>query len=218
MLELTDLQARVLGALIEKSRTTPDYYPMTINALTAACNQASNRQPVTSYSEEDVAEAMHSLRARGVARSVRTARSRIMKHRHDLEKALVLQIPSTSLLAVLLLRGPQTVGELKARTARYHGFDDLDTVETSLEKLAEDDPPLVQRLPRQPGHKEARWVQLLTAHSPQTGSPQPTAPSPASDVALDPGPTVAPPAPRDLEDRVALLESRVEDLERHLGL
>lgn len=216
MLELTDLQARVLGALIEKSRTTPDYYPMTINALTAACNQASNRWPVTSYSEEDVAEAMNSLRARGVARSVRTARSRIMKHRHDLEKALVLQIPSTSLLAVLLLRGPQTVGELKARTARYHGFDDLDTVETSLEKLAEDDPPLVQRLPRQPGHKEARWVQLLTAHSPQTGSPQPTSPSP--DVALDPGPTVAAPAPRDLEDRVALLESRVEDLERHLGL
>ena len=207
MLDLTAIEARVLGVLVEKSRTTPDYYPMTLNGLTSACNQASNRDPVTSYSEDDVSRAMRSLRERKVARSVRTARSRIMKHQHDLEAALVLQIPSTSLLAVLLLRGPQTIGELRTRTERYHPFDSLDAVEATLQAMADDDPPLVVRLARRPGQKEARWIHLLVAESTEPESSVEPAPTPAPQLETP-----------DLEARVSSLEARVQELENQLGL
>lgn len=207
MLELSAIEARVLGALVEKSKTTPDYYPLTLNALTAACNQSSNRDPVTTYTEEQVEAAMRDLRERKLARSVRTSRSRIMKHQHDLEQALVLDGAAVSVLAVLLLRGPQTVGELRTRTERYHDFAGLDEVEATLTSLAADDPPLVRRLDRQPGQKEARWTHLL-------GSAEPDAPPVAA--APDPAPIEVDAAP--WEARLAALERRVAELEQQLGL
>lgn len=207
MLELSAIEARVLGALVEKSKTTPDYYPLTLNALTAACNQSSNRDPVTSYTEEQVEAAMRDLRERKLARSVRTSRSRIMKHQHDLEQALVLDGAAVSVLAVLLLRGPQTVGELRTRTERYHDFAGLDEVEATLTSLAADDPPLVRRLDRQPGQKEARWTHLLSGAEPD---------APPVAAAPDPAPIEVDAAP--WEARLAALERRVAELEQQLGL
>ena len=193
----------MLGSLIEKSRTTPDYYPMTVNGLTAACNQTSNRDPVTTYSEEEILDALASLRGKDLTRSVRTARSRIMKHQHDLENALVLKVPATSLLAVLLLRGSQTVGELRTRTERYCEFTSLAAVEETLTALADEDPALVARLDRRPGQKEARWTQLITSETSGLDHPQP--------VATDPQES-------DLAARVSALETRVAELERELGV
>ena len=210
MLDLTAIEARVLGALVEKSRTTPDYYPMTLNALTAACNQSSNRQPVTAFTEDEVEDAMRALRDRDVAKSVRTSRSRIMKHQHNVENLLVIDEAATALLAVLLLRGPQTAGELRTRTDRYDAFESLDEVEASLRTMAVDDPPLVVRLDRQRGQKEARWAQLLTAERPEPGDQAP--PIPASSV-RNSGETIS-----DMKARLAELELRVADLERQLGL
>ena len=210
MLDLTAIEARVLGALVEKSRTTPDYYPMTLNALTAACNQSSNRQPVTAFTEDEVEVAMRALRDRDIAKSVRTSRSRIMKHQHNVEHLLVIDRAASALLAVLLLRGPQTAGELRARTDRYDAFESLDAVETSLRPMAVDDPPLVVRLDRQRGQKEARWAQLLTADRPEPGDQPP--PIPASSVRGS-GETIT-----DMKARLVELESRVTDLERQLGL
>lgn len=208
MLELTAIEARVLGSLVEKSKTTPDYYPMTLNALRSACNQSSNRDPVSRYTEEQVEQAVRSLRERKLARSVRTSRSRIMKHQHDLENALVLDAASVSLLAVLMLRGPQTVGELRTRSERYHDFADLDEVETALRRLAEDDPPLVRHLDRRPGQKEARWAELLTG-----------AVEEAVEATAEPPAVTRPSAPEpDLEARLTALERRVEELEGQLGL
>lgn len=206
MLELSALEARVLGSLIEKSQTTPDYYPMTLNALTSACNQSSNREPVTTYSPGDVEDAMRSLREKDVARSVRTSGSRAMKHRHDIENRLVIDGPSAALLAVLMLRGPQTVGELRTRTERYHDFTDLDAVEHALATMADDDPALVRQLPRQPGQKEARWIQLLTDGDVQKPAIQQSAPA---------APASAEPA---LEQRVSDLERRLTEIEQQLGL
>ena len=210
MLDLTAIEARVLGALVEKSRTTPDYYPMTLNALTAACNQSSNRQPVTAFTEDEVEDAMRALRDRDVAKSVRTSRSRIMKHQHNVENLLVIDEAASALLAVLLLRGPQTAGELRTRTDRYDAFESLDGVEASLRTMAVDDPPLVVRLDRQRGQKEARWAQLLTAERPEPGDQPP--PIPASTV-RNSGETIS-----DMKARLAELELRVADLERQLGL
>jgi len=205
MMDLTTVEARVLGALVEKSRTTPDYYPMTLNALTAACNQSSNRDPVTAFTEVEIDDAMRSLRDRNAARSVRTSRSRIMKHQHDLENLLVIERAASSLLAVLLLRGPQTVGELRMRTERYHDFESLDAVEVSLRVMAADDPALVRRLDRQPGQKETRWVELLTAKAPEA-VPE-IRPTSATAFAQLP----------DLATRVEALEARVTELEQQLG-
>ena len=209
MLELSASQARVLGALIEKSRTTPDYYPMTLNALRSACNQSSNRDPVTAYTEDEVADAMRVLRDKDVARSVRTSGSRMMKHRHDIENALIIDIPTSSLLAVLLLRGPQTLGELRTRTERYHDFGDIDEVETTLRSMAADDPPLVVLLDRQPGQKEARWTQLLVA----AGEAMPIA-----HAATPPAREPAAQSATALETRITALETRIANLEGQLGL
>lgn len=205
MLELTAVEARTLGALVEKSRTTPDYYPMTLNALTSACNQSSNRDPVTSYSESEVEDAMGALRDRNAGKSVRTARSRIMKHRHCLEDVLVIDEAASALLAVLLLRGPQTIGELRTRTDRYVEFESLGSVEDALRTMATDDPALVQRLDRQPGQKEARWIQLLTADVDE--APVATQPVRPSRSTTD-----------GLAERVEELEARVSEIEQQLEL
>lgn len=158
-MQRTPVEIRILGCLVEKHLTTPDNYPLSTNALVAACNQRSNRDPVVDYDERTVDTAMMELRADGLARTVTGGRAN--KHRHVLDEALGLDERALALLGVLMLRGPQTVGELRIRTERAATFIDLDEVEATLAALAARDQPLVRRLERRPGQKEPRWVHLL---------------------------------------------------------
>ena len=153
------VEIRVLGCLIEKQRTTPDVYPLTLNALRLACNQATNRDPVVDYDEHTIHEALHRLHHRGWARLTSGAGSRTVKYRHLLDDALGLDPEQLAVLAVLLLRGPQTPGELKQRSERLHPFATLAEVEDALAALIERE--LVVRLERRPGQKEERYLQLL---------------------------------------------------------
>src|SRR5947208_10612240 len=158
---LTPEELRVVSCLVEKQFTTPDSYPLTENAVVAACNQLSNRNPVVDYDHNAVRVTLTALRQRGFARVIHTPGARVPKHRQILDDALGLSRGEVSLLAVLALRGPQTVGELRTRTERMHDFASLSEVEEALEGLAARDEPLVARLERQPGQKEARYAQLL---------------------------------------------------------
>lgn len=157
---LSPEEARVLGVLIEKALTTPDYYPLTLNALVTACNQKSNRYPVVDYDDATVHDAAESLQRRGLVRMLRDARS--TKYRHLIEEKLDLLPRQTSILGVLLLRGPQTVGEIRTRTTRMFAFEQLEDVERVLRYLMEGESPLVARLPLRPGTKEARYAHLLS--------------------------------------------------------
>jgi hypothetical protein len=159
---LTLAQARVLGALVEKEVTTPDYYPLSLNALINACNQRSNREPVTDLDEEAVRQALHGLEDMKLAGRARGADGRVAKYEHWLGEAFNFSRAETALLCVLLLRGPQTPGELRGRTERLHRFDELTDVAAGLQKLMEREPPLVAVLPRQPGTKESRYAHLLS--------------------------------------------------------
>lgn len=155
-------QARVIGALIEKALTTPQQYPLSANALVAACNQSTNRAPVVSYREEEVLGVLEELRALRLVRFVLPSHGRsVVRYRHVLDEVLGADARQLSLLGVLLLRGPQTVGELRARTDRMADFGSAAEVEHDLERMAAGDPRLVRRLARQPGQKEDRWVQVL---------------------------------------------------------
>src|SRR5215469_3971897 len=159
---LTDTEARVLGALVEKDITTPDYYPLSLNALVNACNQKSNRDPVMSLNEDAVRQALHSLNEKGLAGNATGAGdSRVPKFEHRMQEAFNLTRPETALLCVLLLRGPQTPGELRGRAERLHRFEDLTDVQSTLQKLMTREEPLTKVLPRQPGTKEARYAHLL---------------------------------------------------------
>ncbi len=158
---LTAAQARVLGALIEKEVTTPDYYPLSLNALINACNQRSNREPVMNLDEDDVRQALHGLEDKRLAGRARSADGRVTKYEHWLGEAFNFSRAETALLCVLLLRGPQTPGELRGRTERLHQFDELGDVLAGLQKLMEREPVLAAVLPRQPGMKEARYAHLL---------------------------------------------------------
>jgi uncharacterized protein YceH (UPF0502 family) len=201
---LSTEEARVLGCLIEKELTTPDYYPLTMNALVTACNQSSNREPVVEFDEGTVHTAMQGLRAKELARSVKAVKSRALKHRHDLDTTLRLDVPERSVLAIMLLRGPQTVGELRTRTDRYHEFESLEAVEAALRNLSAETPRLAERLERRPGQKEARWRQLLC--DAQTQAPVVMAP------------THTPEDHTDLAALIAELTARVDRLERELGV
>ena len=154
-------EVRVVGALIEKQVTTPEYYPLTLNALRAACNQLSNREPVVAFDERTVAWALESLRDRKLIRVVSTADGRVPKYRHVLDEALGLKSPEMAVMCVLMLRGAQTVGEIRTRTERLYPFSALSFVETTLEDLMTREVPLVVRLPRQSGQKESRYAHLL---------------------------------------------------------
>ena len=187
-------ELRVLGCLIEKQRTTPEQYPLTLNALRLACNQSTNRDPVTAYDEETVRTAAQSLGTRGYARLATGPGSRTPKYRQLFQESLDLLPAEVSILAVLMLRGPQTAAELKTRTARLHEINDVAPVLASL-----DEKELVQRLPRQPGRREERWAHLLGE---QPGDHPPDAPAEA---------------PVPLERRLAQLEDRVAELERLLA-
>jgi uncharacterized protein len=219
------VELRVLGSLIEKRRTTPDAYPLSVNSLRLACNQATNRDPVVDLDEHTILEALERLRRRGWTRLASGAGSRARKYRHLFDEALGLADPELALLCVLMLRGPQTPGELKQRTDRLHSFTDLAALEESLDRLI--DRELAARLPRRPGQKEQRYVQLLdggesndeASAQPVTvaSAVQPTA-APAESA---PGTFDARPPADDRTDRlereVAELRERIARLEDLLG-
>lgn len=195
-MDLTAEQGRVLGSLTEKSLSTPQQYPLTLNALVAACNQASNRDPVVHYDEPQVLEALQSLKGLGLVRFVHPSHGRsVVRYRAVIHEVLALDDRAQALLGVLLLRGPQTVGELRSRTERLAAFDSLHDVEAELGRLAERQEPVVRRLTRRPGQKEERWAQQVAAEA--TGlSPVPDSAVPGDDeraavVPLAPPPSIA---------------------------
>ena len=159
---LNEVECRVLGSLVEKEITTPEYYPLSLNALVNACNQKSNRDPEMNLDEAAVRQALHSLDGQSLVRSVSAADSRVTKYEHRLQEAFNFYRHEIAILCVLLLRGPQTPGELRTRAERMHHFDDLNAVQSSLQHLMKREPPLVKILPRQPGTKEARYAHLLS--------------------------------------------------------
>jgi uncharacterized protein YceH (UPF0502 family) len=158
---LSDVEARVLGCLVEKEITTPEYYPLSLNALVNACNQKSNRDPLVHLEEDAVRQALRGLGEQMLARSA-SGDSRVSKYEHRLADAFNFTRPETAIVCELLLRGPQTPGELRSRADRMHPFEDLSVVQSTLRHLMEREPPLVKLLPRQAGNKEARYVHLLS--------------------------------------------------------
>ena len=159
---LSDVEARVLGALVEKEITTPEYYPLSLNALVNACNQKSNRDPVMTLDEDAVRSAIRTLNDIGFTRFASSADSRVGKYEHRLNETFNFHRHEIAILCVLLLRGPQTPGELRTRTERMYAFEDLESVHNALNLLSKREPPLVRVLPRQPGTKESRYVHLLS--------------------------------------------------------
>lgn len=178
MNELNPIQVRVLGCLMEKKETTPDQYPLTLNALRNACNQKSSRFPVTSYTEGEVGHAVRELE--GMKLVVEVWGSRVARYEHRVPQAMLLHSKGIALMATMMLRGPQTPGELKNHCHRLYEFDDLDDLHYALQKLIEHEPPLVMELPRQPGHKEARFAHLLAG--------EPDIPEPARPALVTPPP------------------------------
>ena len=159
---LNEVECRVLGSLIEKEITTPEYYPLSLNALVNACNQKSNRDPIMNLEEAAARQALHSLEGESLVRSVSASDSRVTKYEHRLPEAFNFYRHEVAILCVLLLRGPQPPGELRTRAERMHAFDDLGAVQSSLQHLMKREPPLVKVLPRQPGTKESRYAHLFS--------------------------------------------------------
>jgi hypothetical protein len=201
---LTAAQARVLGALVEKEVTTPDYYPLSLNALMNACNQRSNREPVMDLDEEAVRQALHGLEDLRLAGRARGADSRVTKYEHWLGEAFNFSRAETALLCVLLLRGPQTPGELRGRTERMHRFDEIGDVTGGLQKLMEREPALAALVARLPGSREARYAHLLSGEVEglAVAGPASIAAAPATVAALS----------DEQESRIAQLESTVAEL------
>ncbi|MGA8528529.1 MAG: YceH family protein [Acidobacteriaceae bacterium] len=166
---LTPVQARVLGSLMEKEATTPEYYPLSLNALVNACNQKNNREPVMQLNEEEVRMALHRLQDQGLAGPARGLDSRVTKYEHHLQEVFNFTRGEAAIMCVLLLRGPQTPGELRGRSERMHRFEELDDVLSALQKLMQREPALVVALPRQPGTKEIRYAHLLSGE-PEAGT------------------------------------------------
>jgi hypothetical protein len=194
--QLDTVEARVLGALMEKEIATPDYYPLSLNALVNACNQKSNRDPIVNFAEGDVEQALASLRNKGLALRITGGDIRVPKHAQRFTEKFNLGRREAALMCALLLRGPQTVGELRGRTERLYQFDDMEAVESTLSRLAEME--FTEKLPRQPGYKEARYGHLLCGK-------------------IEPGEEPAPPpAPERVSDRdrIAALEAALADLRR----
>jgi uncharacterized protein YceH (UPF0502 family) len=201
-LVLHPVEVRVLGALLEKEITTPEYYPLSLNALINACNQKSNRDPAVSFDEETVEQALRSLRDKGLLLSVSGAGSRVQKYGHRISEKLNLGRPELAVLCELMVRGPQTVGELRTHAGRMHPFDDLDQVQSVIDRL----PELITKLERRPGEKESRFAHLLSG-APAISDELPEAP--------------VPPARADriaaLETEVAKLRSEVEELRQQFS-
>lgn len=190
---LTDAEVRVLGSLIEKEITTPDYYPLSLNALVAACNQSSNRNPVVHYDEDTVTQAADTLREKKLVHLIARGESRVIKYRHVLYEAMNMGRPDIAVMCVLMLRGAQTVGEIRTRSNRLYDFASLEQVETTLNALMTAVPPLVVRLPRQTGQKEVRFAHLLSGEVQVSN--------------LEVEPEIEP-------DRISKLEREIQDLRR----
>ena len=161
-IEISPIAARVLGSLVEKEITTPEYYPLSMNALANACNQKNNREPVTNLDEDEIRQALHQLEDDRLASAARGTESRVSKYEHRMQEVFNFTRGEIAVMCVLLLRGPQTPGELRGRTERMHRFEELSDVQSTLQRLMQRDPPLVTVLPRQPGTKEARYAHLLS--------------------------------------------------------
>jgi len=202
-LVLNEVEARVLGALLEKEITTPDYYPLSLNALVNACNQKSNRDPVMTLVEDSVGNALRALNDNSLARSVSAADSRVTKYEHRLQEAFNFDRREAAIFCELLLRGAQTPGELRSRAERMHHFDDLSEVQSALQRLMNRQPPLVKVLARQPGTKESRYIHLLSGDV-----------EPASSSAVHETPAVA---SRESADKFSRLESEVAELRKDIA-
>jgi len=202
---LNDIEARVLGALIEKEITTPDYYPLSLNALVNACNQKSNRDPVMTLDDDAVAQALQALRDKGLAAPADTTDSRVRKYEHCIQEVFNFDRREAAIICELLLRGPQTPGELRSRAERMHRFDDLAEVQSILQRLMRREPPLVQVLARQPGTKEARYAHLLSGDVA------------AGELQTEPVRQAAIPSRSADGDRVARLEQEVADLRQDVA-
>ncbi len=200
---LSDVEVRILGCLVEKDLTTPDYYPLSLNALVNACNQKSNRDPVTNLDEDAVRQGVYALDEKRLLAASSSADSRVTKYEHRLQEMFNLGRPETAVLCVLLLRGPQTPGELRGRTERMHRFGELPEVQSALQRLLERQPPLVKMLARQPGTKEARYVHLLAGEKAEWQAP-PEAATPALLSSVD-------------SERLARLETELADLKKEFG-
>jgi uncharacterized protein YceH (UPF0502 family) len=188
---------------MEKEATTPEYYPLSLNALINACNQRSNREPVMSLDEDDVRQALHGLEDKGLAGRARSAEGRVTKYEHWLGEAFNFSRPEEALVSVLLLRGPQTPGELRSRTERVHRFDEIADVLAALQKLMEREPPLAAMLPRQSGTKEPRYAHLFSGPV-ESIAIAAGVPSPGTDAAAS-------------DERVAALETAIEDLRQEVA-
>lgn len=208
---LNNVEARVLGSLIEKEITTPDYYPLSLNALVNACNQKSNREPVMNLDETAVGGALDELTEKNLAAGTSGRDSRVLKYEHRLQEAFNFDRLETAILCVLLLRGPQTPGELRSRTERMHRFEDLEQVQSTLQRLMKREPPIVAMLPRQPGTKEARFTHLLSGElqAPVFGPEHATASPLRSSSEAE---RIA-----RLEDAVARLEEELAETKEHLA-
>lgn len=200
--QLDDEELRVLGALIEKSKTTPEYYPMTLNGLTAACNQKTSRKPVVQYDEQTVTLTLDRLKRRGLVATMTGGGSRTIKYKHNLGLHYQLLPEELALICMLLLRGPQTPGELNSNSGRLYEFDSLEEVQTVLEKLAGGDMPFVIQLPRQTGQKEMRYRHLLGG----TDEPEENIPAATTN-------TIA----SDIEQRLTIVEQELAQLKENFN-
>jgi uncharacterized protein len=204
---LTEAETRVLGSLVEKETTTPEYYPLSLNALINACNQKSNRDPVMELTEDEVRDALDSLNAKGLAGARSSAESRVTKYEHRLQEVFNFGRRETAVLCVLLLRGAQTPGELRGRTERMYRFSELDEVQSTLQHLIQREPPLVKMLPRQPGTKESRYIHLLAGDAEGWEPPAATAS----------GSTAEAERIARLEGELAGLRAEVDDLKQRFA-
>jgi len=207
---LTTTEARVLGSLIEKDITTPDYYPMSLNALINACNQKNNREPVTTLDEDSVRQALGALQEKRLAGPAGGADGRVTKYEHRLQEVFNFDRREIAVLCVLLLRGPQTPGELRTRTDRMYHFEGLDDVVSTLDRLSQRDPSLARVLPRQPGTKESRYTHLFCGDSPDVAH----APSPSSNIEA---PHFSSGRIHRLEQEVAALRQEIAELREALS-
>jgi uncharacterized protein YceH (UPF0502 family) len=202
-IKLTENEVRVLGALIEKDITTPEYYPLSLNALVNACNQKSNRDPVMQLDEDAVLDAVEGLQQDRLAGPAGGADSRVTKYEHRLQEVYNFTRPEIAVLCVLLLRGPQTPGELRGRGERMHRFEALEDVQSALQKLMQREPPLAKVLARQPGTKESRYAHLMAGDVGETMGPAQIG------AAAERGPAEG--------ERIARLEAEVAELRREVG-
>ncbi len=207
---LSEVETRVLGSLVEKELTTPDYYPLSLNALVNACNQKSNRDPTMNLNEDAVSQALRSLEKEGLAGPADGMDNRVTKFEHRLQEAFNFDRREIAVLCELLLRGPQTPGELRSRAERMHPFDDLGQVQSTVQRLSQREPPLVKMLPRQPGTKEARYAHLLS------GDVQIHASTAAPETAVTHGTADSERISR-LENELATLRNEVANLKQQLA-